>query len=125
VYIDDIDVCIVGTTNIIKFADHTKCWKVIENDNDKADLQKTLDNMCSWAERWGMSFNAGKCKVMHIGTNNPRYKYYMNERGKRCRCLYQHHFEAQQSLQKNSKQSHGSPHTDHKKFPLQGPTYLP
>jgi hypothetical protein len=78
VYIDDIDVCIVGTTNIIKFADDTKCWKVIENDNDRADLQKTLDNMCSWAERWGMCFNAGKCKVMHIGTNNPRYKYYMN-----------------------------------------------
>jgi hypothetical protein len=25
-----------------------------------------------------MSFNAGKCKVMHIATNNPRFSYYVN-----------------------------------------------
>ncbi len=25
-----------------------------------------------------MQFNEGKCKVMHIGQNNPRYEYTMN-----------------------------------------------
>ncbi len=25
-----------------------------------------------------MRFNAGKCKVMHIATNNPRFSYYVN-----------------------------------------------
>jgi hypothetical protein len=28
---------------------------------------------------WGMKFNAGKCKVMHIGSRNPHYTYTMEE----------------------------------------------
>ncbi len=30
-----------------------------------------------WAELWGMEFNVKKCKVMHVGLNNQRYKYTM------------------------------------------------
>ncbi len=56
----------LANTNIIKFADDTKSWKVIENDKDRKELQQTLNKMCEWANVWGMSFNADKCKVMHI-----------------------------------------------------------
>jgi hypothetical protein len=29
---------------------------------------------------WGMKFNDGKCKVMHIGSRNPHNTYTMEER---------------------------------------------
>ncbi len=52
-------------TNIIKFADDTKCWRKIEEERDKAELQETLDKLSKWADQLGMSFNADKC--------NPRF----------------------------------------------------
>ena len=32
-----------------------------------------------WAAKWGMAFNAAKCKVMHVGRRNPRFQYTMGE----------------------------------------------
>ena len=40
-------------------------------------LQKALDELCEWAETWGMRFNVKKCKVMHFGAKNPLHKYTM------------------------------------------------
>ena len=33
--------------------------------------------MFVWADKWGMSFNVSKCKVMHVGRNNQEYEYTM------------------------------------------------
>ena len=30
------------------------------------------------AADWAMEFSREKCKIMHVGRNNPRNKYYMN-----------------------------------------------
>jgi hypothetical protein len=57
---------------------NTKCWKVVENDSDRAKLQETLDKLSECADQWGMSFNADKCKVTYIGLRNPRHSYFMN-----------------------------------------------
>jgi hypothetical protein len=35
------------------------------------------DLMCDWTAIWGMSFNISKCKIMHVGKNNPCYEYTM------------------------------------------------
>jgi hypothetical protein len=67
----------MALANIIKFANDTKCWKIIESVTDMEELQQVLDNLCKWADTWGMCFDADKCKVMHIGKDNPRHKYYM------------------------------------------------
>ena len=32
----------------------------------------------NWSQDWQMDFNVDKCKVVHIGRNNPEYKYSMN-----------------------------------------------
>ncbi len=105
VFIDDLDECIVASTNIIKFADDTKTWRSIENDRDRDALQQTLNNLQDWADQWGMQFNTGKCKVMHIGNRNPCHK---NEMGgvtlaetaeeKDVGGLHQPHLETKQSL---------------------------
>jgi hypothetical protein len=61
-----------------KFADDTKALKIIRDLIDANRLQEALDRLCEWADKWGMSFNVQKCKVMHVGRNNPNHDYFMN-----------------------------------------------
>ena len=77
VYIDDIDEVAGDLDLMVKFADDTKGMKVIENEEDRAKLQNTLDRLYNWAEKWGMKFNLDKCKIMHVGKNNPKHEYKM------------------------------------------------
>jgi hypothetical protein len=77
VYIDDLDDIVKLLELLSKFADDSKGLKAIRNLLDKLLLQETLDKFCKWAADWGMSFNANKCKIMHVGHGNPNYEYYM------------------------------------------------
>ncbi len=43
----------------------------------KFALQLALDNLCDWSDKWGMAFNVKKCKVLHLGFNNPGHVYTM------------------------------------------------
>lgn len=94
VYIDDLEVEVERRrleVLILKFADDTKGAKTIKGPEDRSKLQEALDCLCEWAEKWGMTFNLGKCKIMHVGRNNPRYEYFeryeawYNRRGERYR----------------------------------------
>ena len=61
-----------------KFADDTKVARVTENQADVDRMQEIINSLSKWADKWAMSFNASKCKVMHFGTRNPRARYVMN-----------------------------------------------
>jgi hypothetical protein len=79
-YIDDLEVDLDKLdleVKLVKFADDTKGGKVIETMDDRDKLQRALDCLCDWAEKWGMSFNLAKCKIMHVGPHNPGYEYFM------------------------------------------------
>ena len=43
-------------------------------------LQGDLDRVVEWAKKWKMEFNVDKCKIMHLGYNNPRGEYSMGDR---------------------------------------------
>lgn len=50
------------------FADDTKIFRIIENEEDKAILQKDLQSMEEWSKRWLLQVHPQKCKHMRIGT---------------------------------------------------------
>jgi Reverse transcriptase (RNA-dependent DNA polymerase) len=79
IHIDDLDDLIVHLVDLLsKFADDTKGAKIIKSIQDCIQLQEALNKLCEWAQRWGMAFNEKKCKIMHVGKNNPEHEYYMN-----------------------------------------------
>ena len=77
IFIDDVDDYAPLIDMLLKFADDTKGLQEISSLEDKQKLQNTLDSLGKWAEEWGMQFNVAKCKIMHVGRNNPGYEYHM------------------------------------------------
>jgi ribonucleases P/MRP protein subunit RPP40 len=78
IYINDLDNVATRNQLFIKFADDMKIGQVLDSPESTHQLQRTLDRLCEWANRWGMAFNMKKCHVMHVGRNNPRATYTMN-----------------------------------------------
>ena len=79
IFIDDVDDNAEQLDMLLKFANDTKGLQEMEinGEEDRTKLQTTLDRLVKWAEDWGMKFNVDKCKIMHVGRNNPRYEYFM------------------------------------------------
>ena len=61
------------------FADDAKAFKEIQALQDQKDLQRCINALVKWSIKWGMGFNGCKCKVMHLGRNNPKYDYTISD----------------------------------------------
>ena len=61
------------------FADDAKTSSEITSIDDSVKLQGSLNNLSSWTDDWGVHFNCDKCGVMHLGKNNPKYSYTLND----------------------------------------------
>ena len=75
-YANDLELGI--DCRVFKFADDSKIVIRVRNTNDNIKGQKSLDKVVGWSDRWDMEFNESKCKVLHIGSNNPKFNYSMN-----------------------------------------------
>jgi len=60
---------------ISKFADNAKLGRVVDTPEGCAAIQWDQNRLESWAERNLMRFNHGKCRVLHLGRNNPMNQY--------------------------------------------------
>lgn len=59
------------------YADDSKLFGPAASDEDCNALQQDLTNLCQWASTWTLEFNPSKCKVLHLGLNNPCHSYHM------------------------------------------------
>jgi retron-type reverse transcriptase len=57
------------------FADDTKLFSSVRSAEQVQSLQDSINKLNSWSEEWLMQFNASKCAVMHLGSNNPCHNY--------------------------------------------------
>ena len=78
IYINDIDFGV--SSKISKFADDTKLGGKALTIGDCETIQKDLDNLNNWSEKWLLKFNKDKCKVMHVGYNNLKHNYKLQGR---------------------------------------------
>jgi len=73
IFINDIDNTI--HSSVLKFADDTKVYGIVDNQSDGQQLQDDLNALGDWAIKWQMKFNVDKCKVVHYGRDSIGYKY--------------------------------------------------
>ena len=69
------------SSQIRLFADDCLLYRNINSHSDHLSLQKDLDSLQTWAENWGMKFNATKCYLMSIhSTKQPSvFEYSLNK----------------------------------------------
>jgi len=68
IFINDLESGVVS--NILKFADGVKIFGKAVVVMDVNQLEKDLDVIVDWTEKWQRKMNTDKCKVMYIGGNN-------------------------------------------------------
>ena len=81
IFINDLPGCV--NCPVCLFADDSKiyCRMPRSNNEDPEEiddhiiLQEDLQELHNWATKWKMAFNVSKCKVMHLGYDNPKHEY--------------------------------------------------
>lgn len=76
IFINDLPDAVRSSTAI--FADDTKIYREVSNEEDRIILQDDLNNLMAWSQKWQLKFNADKCSVMHLGKQETPTEYTMN-----------------------------------------------
>ena len=74
-YVNDLPDIVSSKVKL--FADDTKLYnRVQKGSSDVSDaIQNDLKNLEVWSDTWLLRFSAGKCKSMHLGSDNPETTY--------------------------------------------------
>ena len=52
------------------FTDDTKIYHKTSTRQDCINLQKNIDILLDWAEKWQLHFHPDKCRELDMGTHN-------------------------------------------------------
>ena len=72
------DIPSIVSSPVFMFADDTKIFRVIRNEEDYVTLQNDLICLYSWPQLWQLKFNISKCKHLHFGPAHHHGFYYIN-----------------------------------------------
>ena len=73
-FINDLPETIQNNTDIYLFADDTKIFRAIYNDDDYQKLQEDLDSLYSWTNDSLLKFHPQKCKHMRVSLHIKMYQ---------------------------------------------------
>ena len=73
IYVSDMPEAINNFISL--FADDTKLFSSIINDQSHTSIQEDINTLASWSDTMLMKFNIEKCHVLHLGANNPKHDY--------------------------------------------------
>jgi len=51
---------------IYLYADNSRIFREVNNEEDSRSLQRDLDQLVQWEGMWQLRLNVDKCKVMHF-----------------------------------------------------------
>jgi len=77
IFINDTDSDIKCT--LIKIANDTKLSGAVNTPEGQDGIQSDLEKLEKWALVNLMRFNTAKCKVLHMGGDNPHYQYRLGD----------------------------------------------
>jgi len=69
VFINDLPLA-VSSSQLLLYADDTKCLKQINSLEDYSALQQDLHNLATWSDYWHLPFNESKCILLRF-TSTP------------------------------------------------------
>ena len=79
VFINDLPQNVKSTVKM--FADDTKLFGRSDNVQGQQNIQKDLDQLQQWSDKWQLKFHPQKCAVMKIGTKKSEAAYTMTGKG--------------------------------------------
>ena len=79
IFINDLPSCI-ETADSMLFADDAKMCLPINGSNSQKIFQSEINNVVNWSNNWKLGMNLNKCKVLHLGNQNPNFDYSMNSK---------------------------------------------
>jgi len=80
-FVNDLPDWVISSLKM--FADDTKLWRTQKTGVDRDILQKDLDSLSEWSEKWQLKFNPAKCKLMHIGSKTETEYFMADESGEK------------------------------------------
>ena len=73
VHINDISKDV--SSDIRLFADDCVCYREVKDQKDCEALQKDIDTLGEWADKWGMRFQPIKCNMMTLSRKRTRTEF--------------------------------------------------
>ena len=68
IFINDLPLS-VASSQLLLFAEDTKCVKRYNHCEDSYALQEDLHNLASWSEYWNLHFNESKCVLLRFSSS--------------------------------------------------------
>ena len=75
-YVNDLPLEVSSFCKLL--ADDAKLYKVLQNLEDFEVIQNDMDKQ--WTIKWLMFFSVNKCKILHIGKDNPQFDYQIEDK---------------------------------------------